>query len=207
MELLSNTIEKNLGVSTQYWSIFDYGAVKDIVNALGGVEVTIKSEDPRGIYDPNFRPKEGGTLKLKNGKQTINGQTALRLTRARGATYGSYGLSQSDFDRTKNQQLVLGGIKKKLNWKLVLDPRTNGKIFSSVADNVKTNIELDEVLSIYRLFNSVEDDQLKPVVLNSVNKSNLLMSYQTPTGQSALIPANGLDDFTAIKQALKKLGF
>lgn len=206
IKLLQKVIENNLGISTQYWAVFDYGAVKNIVDALGGIEVTIKSDDPRGIYDPNFRPKEGGKLKLKNGKQTINGQTALRLTRARGSTYGSYGFPASDFDRTKNQQLVLKGIKAKINWKLVLDPRTNGKIFTAVADNVKTDVKLNEVLSLYHLFTSVPSDQLKPIALNNNNKQNLLMSYRTPSGQSALIPANGIDDFSVIQKILRTYG-
>ena len=206
MHLLEKVIENNFGIKTHYYVIIDYGAVKDIVNALGGVEVMIKSDDPRGIYDPNFLPKEGGALKLKNGQHTINGQTALKLTRARGSTYGSYGFPQSDFNRTQNQQQVLAAIKQKMDWKLVLDPRTNGKIFRAVASNVKTDIKISEVLSLYRLFNSVPNEQLKTITLNNVNKVNLLSGYQTPTGQSALIPAAGIDDFSQIQKALQKLG-
>lgn len=207
VSLLSDVITENFAIDIHYYVIIDYGATKNIVDALGGVTVNIESPDPRGIYDPNFKPEEGGPLKLPNGPNQIDGQTALRLTRARGATYGSYGFPQSDFNRTQNQQKVLSAIKSELNWKLVLDPRTNSKIFEAVADNVQTNLKISEVIPIYRLFTSIPADQLTPITLNDVNKVNLLASYRTPSGQSALVPAAGINDFSDIQQALKQLGF
>lgn len=207
VNLLKDVITENFAIDIHYYVIIDYGATKNIVDALDGVSVNIESPDPRGIYDPNFKPEEGGPLKLANGAQEIDGQTALRLTRARGSTYGSYGFPQSDFNRTQNQQKVLSAIKSELNWTLVLDPRTNSKIFAAVADNVTTNLKISEVIPIYRLFTSVPNDQLKTITLNDVNKVNLLTGYRTPNGQSALIPAAGANDFSDIQRALKQLGF
>lgn len=207
INLLSKVLSDNLGVQINYYVIIDYGAVKEIVNALGGIYVTIDSKDPRGIYDPNFKPNEGGALKLKNGKQKINGETALKLTRARGSTYGSYGFPLSDFDRTKNQQKVMLGIKEKLNWKLVLDPRKNKKILDTVADNIETNVKASEALPVYGLLNSIPQSDIKDIILNDINKVNYLGSYRTPSGQSALVPAKGVNDFSEIKSVLKKLGF
>lgn len=207
VNLLKDVVSENFAIDIHYYVIIDYGATKNIVDALGGVNVNIESKDPRGIYDPNFKPQEGGPLKLSNGAHKIDGQTALRLSRARGSTYGSYGFPQSDFNRTQNQQKVLSAIKSELDWTLVLDPRTNSKIFEAVADNVTTNLKISEVIPIYRLFNSVPNDQLKTITLNDVNKVNLLSSYRTPTGQSALIPAAGINDFSEIQKVLKQLGF
>ncbi|MBI5357728.1 LCP family protein [Candidatus Saccharibacteria bacterium] len=207
VNLLKDVITENFAIDIHYYVIVDYGATKNIVDALGGVNMNIESPDPRGIYDPNFKPEEGGPLKLANGAQEIDGQTALRLTRARGSTYGSYGFPQSDFNRTQNQQKVLSAIKSELNWTLVLDPRTNSKIFAAVADNVITNLEISEVIPIYRLFTSVPNDQLKTITLNNVNNVNLLTGHRTPNGQSALVPAAGISDFSDIQRALKQLGF
>lgn len=207
VNLLKDVVTENFAIDIHYYVIIDYGATKNIVDALGGVNVNIESPDPRGIYDPNFKPEEGGPLKLANGPNEIDGQTALRLTRARGSTSGSYGFPQSDFNRTQNQQKVLSAIKSELNWRLVLDPRTNSKIFAAVADNVTTNLKISEVIPIYRLFTSVPNDQLKTITLNDVNKVNLLTGYRTPSGQSALVPAAGINDFSDIQRALKQLGF
>ncbi len=203
--LLEKVITKNFDIELHYSVVIDYGAVRDIVNALDGVTVTIQSPDPRGIYDPNFKPDEGGPLKLANGPQQIDGPTALRLTRARGSTFGSYGFPRSDFNRTQNQQAVFAAIKSELNWKLVLDPRLNDKIFDAVASNVKTDLELREVLPLFKLLRSIPDPALKQVTLSDVNGKNYLVGYQTRTGQSALTPAAGIKDFPDIQDLVKTL--
>lgn len=206
MGLLEKVVSENFGLELHYYVLINYGAVKDTVSALDGITVTIDSKDPRGIFDPGFLPKEGGRLKLKNGAQTIDAQTALNLTRARGLAYGSYGLSQSDFDRTRNQQAVIKGIKEKTTWQLLLDPRKNPPLLDAIASNIKTDIGLNNILPLYRLFDSIPDDQLKSTALrDTTRKINLLSSYRTPSGQSALIPAEGVDDYSQIKAFVDRL--
>jgi anionic cell wall polymer biosynthesis LytR-Cps2A-Psr (LCP) family protein len=182
--------------------LLNYTAVRDTVNALGGVTVTIQSPDPKGLYDPNISPVDGGPLKLANGPQKLDGQTALNLTRARGDAYNSYGFPQSDFNRTEHQRQVFAAMKNELSWKLILDPRKNGKVFDAFADNVKTDVQLSEVRPLYSLFKGIPDDQLQSVSLNKVNNVNLLRSYTTPYGQSALVPAAGINDYSQIVEAL-----
>lgn len=203
--LLQKVVSDNFKIPLHYHVIINYGAVRDIVNALDGVEVNIKSPDPRGLYDPNFKPEEGGPLTLANGLQKIDGQTALRLTRARGSTYGSYGFPQSDLNRIQNQQQVFSAIKNELDWKLLLDPRLNQQFFDAMANNIKTNLKLSEVLPLFRLMRSVPQPSLQPINLSDVDGANLLTSYQAPGGQSALIPAEGRKDFSAIQAAIERL--
>jgi polyisoprenyl-teichoic acid--peptidoglycan teichoic acid transferase len=203
--LLQKVITDTFDIKLQYYVIVNYGAVRDITNALGGITVNIESTDSRGIYDPNFKPEEGGPLKLANGPQTIDGQTALRLTRARGSTYGSYGFPVSDFNRTQNQQKVFAAIKSELDWKLILDPRLNKQFFDAIANNTQTNLELSEVLPLFRLMKSVPDGQLTPVNLRDFNGQNLLTGYTTRSGQSALIPAAGIDNYSDIQAAIESL--
>jgi LCP family protein required for cell wall assembly len=205
MGLLQKTVSESFGVDIHYYALINYGAVKDTVKALDGITVKIKSDDPRGIYDPGFLAREGSNLRLKNGEQTIYAQTALNLTRARGLARGSFGLPQADFDRTKNQQIVLRGIKEKITWQRLLDPRQNAHLLDAIASNVETNLGLNNVLPLYSLFNSVPNDQLKSVSLRDIDGDNLLASYGTPTGQSALIPALGVDDYSQIQAAIKRL--
>lgn len=203
--MLEKVLKDTLDVDIHYSVVINYSAVRDITDALGGITVNIESPDPRGIYDPNFKPEEGGPLELTNGSHEIDGQTALRLTRARGSTAGSYGFPQSDFDRTKNQQKVFAAIKAKVSPKFILDPRENKDFFDAVANNVQTDVGLREVLPLYLLMNSVPDNSMKQINLSDVDKKNYLGSYRTPTGQSALIPAAGLHDFSEIQQLIKSL--
>lgn len=207
MGMLGKIVSKNFDIKLNYYVLIDYGAVRDTVNALHGITVTIKSNDPRGIYDANFLPKEGGPLKLSNGKHKIDGKTALRLSRARGETYNSYGLAGSDFDRTKDQQIVLKGIKDKLTAKLLIDPRKNPPILNAIANNVRTDLGINNILPLYKLFNSVPSSKLKSASLRDQSKKiNLVVGYTTPIGQSALIPNGGVSDYSEIQAYVKRLG-
>ena len=69
-------------IMRHYYIKINYQAFKDSVNAVGGVDIDINSEDPYclgggGIYDPY------ADLKLKKGIQHLDGQQALNLSRAR----------------------------------------------------------------------------------------------------------------------------
>jgi hypothetical protein len=96
-------------------------------------------------------------------------------------------------------------MKGELTWKLILDPRKNGKVFDAFANNVKTDMQLSEVRPIYSLFKGIPDDQLQSISLNKFNNVNLLRSYTTPYGQSALIPAAGINDYSQIVDALNQV--
>lgn len=206
MGLLEKVIEDNIGLDVHYYALVNYTAVQEVVDALGGINIEVKSDDPRGLYDPSADLQTGEPLvNLPSGQATLNGRQALNLTRARGAGFGSYGYALADFTRTQNQQEVFRGIQKKLSWKLVLDPRTNQKIFDAAANNVKTDVKISEVLPLYRLFTSVPSNDIRTVTLRDVNGQNLLTSYATRSGQSALIPAAGVGDFSEIQAAVKQL--
>jgi LCP family protein required for cell wall assembly len=53
MGLLEQTLTQDFGVQFNYYSLINYSAFEDAVNAVGGVTVNIQSSDPRGLYDPN----------------------------------------------------------------------------------------------------------------------------------------------------------
>lgn len=203
--LLEKIITDNFDIELHYYTLINYAAVRDVVDALGGITVNIQSPDPRGLYDPNFKPEEGGPLRLENGQQTIDGQTALRLVRARGATAGSYGFPRSDLNRMQNQQAALAAMIQKLSWQQVLNPYTNGRIFKAFGDNTVTDIGLSEIIPLYLLFDRNGSVNMRSVSLHDINGENYLSGYRTPFGQAALIPAAGLHDYTDIRAVIDSL--
>ncbi|MBX4197166.1 LCP family protein [Candidatus Saccharibacteria bacterium] len=202
ISLLEQVVSKAFQTPINYYALINYASVRETVNALGGISLNIKSSDPRGLYDPNISPVDGGPLELANGQQTIDGQVALNLTRARGDAYNSYGFAQADFDRTQHQRQVLTAIKDKLNWKIVLNPRKNSQILNAAANNVKTDLSASEARPLFGLFNSIPSSNLQSLSLRDLNKVNYLRSYTTSYGQSALIPAAGINDYSQIVDAL-----
>jgi len=208
MGLLEKTIAEHFGITIHYYALVNYSAVRDAVNAVGGIQVTIASSDPRGLYDPspdlnnNYKP----LVKLSNGVNTLNGVQALGLARARGDHYGSYGYGLSDFTRTTNQRLILLGLKDKaVSVGTLANPVKLGELFDAMGNNVKTDLSLGEARRLYDISKKLPDSSIVSAGLNSADGANLLMSYRTRTGQSALVPRTGVDDFSEIQAYVQKL--
>jgi LCP family protein required for cell wall assembly len=200
MGLLEETLSQDLGVNFNYYALLDYSAFKDAVNAVGGISVDIQSSDPRGLYDPNTN------LNLPNGEDALNGQEALNLARARGDGYGSYGFPDGDFNRTENQQLMLVALKNKADSLSVLaNPITIGKLADSVANNVKTDLSIGDMETLYSDSKGIQASSIKEVTLNNYNGQNLLTDYTDDSGEDVLIPAAGFSDFSQIQSAVQSL--
>ncbi len=207
MGLLEQTLGENLGIKIHYYALINYGALRDAVNAVGGVDVTIKSDSSCGLYDPSTDWTTGGPLvRLSNGKHHLDGREALNLARARGDAPGSCGYANSDFTRTANQRMLLLQLKNKVTSTGVLaNPVKLSSLFDSLGRNVKTDMQLNEVRRLYDITKQTPDSQLKSYGLNDLHGKDYLASYRTPSGQSALVPAAGVDDFSDIRRALNRL--
>lgn len=208
MGLLEEVVSQNFGITLHYYALVDYAAVRQAVDAVGGITVNIQSSDPRGLYDPspdlsnNYKP----LVKLPNGLDQINGVQALGLARARGDSYGSYGYALSDFTRTQNQRLILLALKDKATSVSTLaNPVKLGELFDSVGSNVHTDLTLGDVKRLYQIAKGVNNNNITSAGLNNANGQNLLASYSTYTGQSALIPKAGIDDYSAIQAYVRQL--
>lgn len=210
MGMLEKVVSEATGLPINYYALVNYTAFRDAVNNVGGIDVNIDSEDPRGIYDPSFREHEGGPLKLPNGVNHLNGQTALNLARARGDPFngvsGAYGFPQSDFDRTNHQRQMMFALKDKVLSKNVLsNPNKMGNLMDSIGNNVSTDFELNELVSLYHMMKHVKSTNIQSLSLNNADGKNLLMNYRAASGQSALAPAAGVDDFSAIQAFVSKV--
>jgi LCP family protein required for cell wall assembly len=206
MGMLEKVIEANLGIDLNYNALINYNAFKQAVDAVGGIDVTIDSDDPRGLYDPNIARVDGGPLKLSNGKHHLDGQTALNLARARGDSYYSYGFPGSDFDRTEHQRQLFMALKSKaFTSGVVANPLKISSLMDALGANVTTDLNLSEVRRLIQIGQKIDNKHIKSVSLNDADGKNLLASYRSPLGESALIPAAGMDDFTDIQHYIQKL--
>ena len=95
------TISKFAGVPISHYAEIDLDQFISVVDTIGGIEVNV----PVDVYDPQYTGAD-----IKAGQQTLNGDQALKLCRARHA-YDQYGAG--DYFRTANQRMVLGAILKK----------------------------------------------------------------------------------------------
>ena len=212
MSLLEQVVSSNFGLTLNYYTLVDYTAFKQAVDAVGGITVNIQSSDPRGIYDPNIGVDNGtAALRLKNGIQTLDGQTALNLARARndptprGVT--GYGLPNGDFDRAANQRLMLSALKDKATSLTTLaDPLKISQLLDAIGNNVHTDFSAGDLKRLYQLSKQMPSSSIRSLSLqDSAHNVNLLSDYTASDGESALIPTAGLDDFGQIQHFVATL--
>lgn len=200
MGLLEEVINQDFGISINYYGLIDYTAFRDAVDAVGGININIQSPDPYGLYDPYTN------LRLPNGPVTLDGQQALNLARARGDGPGAYGFPQGDFSRTANQRLMLVAIKNKaLSVGVLSNPVKLSDLFDSLGNNVQTDFTSGDVLQLYNISKKINNNNITSIGLNNVNGKDLLQSYYTYNGEDALIPAAGLDNYSAIQSYVSQL--
>ncbi len=210
MPLLEQAVGTVLGINIQYYALVDYSAVKDITDAVGGINVTINSPDGR-LYDPN---RDYAThvplVDLANGTHHLNGEQALDLSRARGDTgtlaYGSpqpIGFEQNDYQRTQDQRLIFAAIRQKMSWKLILNPAKNNAILNAVANNVRTNLQASDALPFFRSFNSIPSNQMQSLSLNKINGVTLVEG--SDYDGSTQTPVAGIGEYSQIQSAINQL--
>lgn len=174
-EASMRTIEANLNVPVDYYVRINMEAFAKTVDELGGIEFDV----PYDLNEPNTMDK--GRIKLKKGKQQLNGDEVLAVTRTR--------KQDSDLKRGQRQMEVL-----KILFKKAQDTKSLHKlddIIEIVGKNSKHNLSYSEIkaLATNYLANDVEikSQQLKgenellngiyyinPDVDNLIETSNLL---------------------------------
>ncbi|MFZ2513507.1 MAG: LCP family protein [Candidatus Saccharimonadales bacterium] len=211
IEGLETVVEDVTGLNIHYNALVNYTAFKDLVNAVGGITINIQSEDPRGIYDSSLdwtTRRCCALAKYPNGPVKLDGKQALNLARARGEGYGSYGFPQADFNRTENQRQMLIAIKDKaVSPAVVANPLKISNLVEAVGSNVRTDLQIGEMQSLYYYMKKIDNAKIDSYNINTLkgDMSTMLASYASPDGQSALIPAAGLDDFSQIVAQIKKV--
>ena len=115
-------------MDVDHYAVVDFEGFRDVINAMGGVEVDVEDEVP---------PKYG----IEDGLQTLNGQQTLFYARYRGTSGG-------DLDRIKRQQQLLAALRAKmLRWNTVT---TLPSMLRIANENVDTDLGLFQAISLGR---------------------------------------------------------
>ncbi|MFD1544380.1 LCP family protein [Nonomuraea guangzhouensis] len=120
------TIESLTKVRVDHMMELEFSGVAPVVDALGGVEVTL----PQAVDDKNTK------LKLSAGKHVLNGEQALGYLRLR--RYGD----GSDIQRIKRQQVLMTSMLKKAKQRLK-DPAAMRDFLTTASKSIKTDAEFD----------------------------------------------------------------
>ena len=186
-----------LGLDIQYYIHADWTALVQAVDAVGGVDVTIESTDPRGIYDSSTG------IKYANGEVAhLNGEKALALARARNHNYGDYGLAGGNYDREKNQQKILAALQQKaMSAGTLLNPVAVSNLIDSLGNNLITDFDTGHVQTLADIASNVRMDQIKqlPFVGRDDGGPDLIGSYAPNGTYLGEAPLAGVYDYSEIQ--------
>ena len=186
-EALSNEVGKILDLDFQYYAHLNWGSLIQIVNTLGGIEVTLDED----ISDYGWT----GAVFKAGETYTIDGDQALGLARAR------HGTASGDFTRGASQQKILIGIKDKvLEKQLSLTDIIS--LASTLGDNLRTNFSIDEMKSLAHLTYDFDFNNIRQVSLIEPEK---LMTTGTINGISYVLPVGGNGNYSNIRAYVAKM--
>ena len=187
-----------LGLDIQYFAHLNWAGFEQIIDAVGGVDVTIESSDPRGIYDVNTG------LKLANGPVHLNGADALTLARARGSD-GGYGLETSNFAREIHQQKIIQGVVSRIaSGGVMSNPAKALELVNALGDNLITNFQASEVQALVDIARSVDTGSIISLPLLDYNNGIKLVTADTINGASVVVPTAGRFNYSEIQAYIKK---
>jgi LCP family protein required for cell wall assembly len=128
------TVSNVLGQPVDRYLVIGLQGVRDVVDAVGGVDITV----PQAIHDDAYPTDNYGyqVVDIPAGRQHMDGDTALKYARTRH--------QDSDFARTARQQQVVVAVRNAmlnpLNW-----PRLPA-VAAAISSSIKTDVSpLDAV--------------------------------------------------------------
>lgn len=147
--LAKATVESIVGIPIHYAVIIDFNGFKDVIDAIGGVEINVeksftdtrfpipgKENDTCG-GDPEYNCRYE-TVTFEKGLQMMNGETALKFVRSRHSEDLEEG---TDLARAKRQELVFSAIRKKLlSRDVILNPQKAKRAYDAIRKLITTDI-------------------------------------------------------------------
>jgi len=202
-----NFIGDVFGMNIQYGVHVNHTVIKEAVNAVGGVDVDIQgSNGDSGVLDRNFDWRCNYTcylVKYDNGIHHLDGEHALFLAQARGDVAPTYGLSNSNFDREKNQQKIIMALKAKaMTTGILTNLGSVTKLIDALGNNLRTNIQTSEMQTLMQVANEVKQTNVH--TLSLFGDENALVTTGNYGGASVVMPSAGLFDYSGIKSFISK---
>jgi LCP family protein required for cell wall assembly len=142
-----------VGSPIQYGIVVDFTGFKDVIDALGGIQVNVERSFTDNLYpiagkesdtcdgDPLLKCRYQ-TVTFNAGPQTMNGDTVLEFVRSRHAV----GDEGTDIAREARQQKVIDAIKGKvLQPKVILSAKVDLAMLGVIKKYVVTDLDLPAV--------------------------------------------------------------
>ena len=176
---LKATIGNLLGVPIHYFAAVDMAGFRQVIDAIGGVEVAVGT----AVADPVHN------VYLDSGRVFMDGELALRYVRSR------FGVGNNDFVRAGRQQEVIAAVRAKLTATNVITALPG--LLNAVQSTIATDVPSDRIPELAELAQNADMGSVERAVIDPPQ-------YVTPAtgagGAYILVP--DLDAIRALGQML-----
>ena len=158
---ISEALENLFDQQINYHVVVDFEGFEKLIDDLGGIDVMVDNDLIDNSYPAKGRENaypyssRFERLVIKKGPQQFDGETALKFARSRHGA-GSEG---SDFARSRRQQKIIMAVKDKALSSLI-NPGKVSSMISAYNKNIKTNLQLWEILRIYNLTKNIDRETI-----------------------------------------------
>ena len=184
-QLAIDTVEHNLGVKIGHYVIIDFEGFKEVIDALGGIDVDV----PTYVSDPTYSwtelPGDYDPQEFEPGLQHMDGETALAYARIR--------QNSDDLDRIQRQQRIIFAVMDKA---LSLNVLRNAlELWNKYKDAIDTDINDIQLAGFAKLAAGISPEKISALSLGPATTP-----WMTPGGASVLLPS--AEGIARIVQAL-----
>ncbi len=182
--LTVNVVSDMLDIPIQYYARIDFTAFQEIVDQVGGIDVTVDKSFADYSYPTNNYGYQ--TVKFTAGTTHMNGDLALKFARSRHGNNGE----GSDFARSRRQQKILLGLKQELfSFGTLANPKRISDILGSIGTHSQTNMEVWEMVRLAKLAEGLDSSKIVNKVID--DSSTGLVKAETGLGGAfILVPTN-----------------
>lgn len=184
-------VSELLGIPIHYYVMINFDAFLTFVDAIGEVEVC----PPEPIDDPDYPDGSYGIrpVYFDAGCQMLGPERLLEYSRTRATTNG-------DIDRAARQQEVMFAIRTKI---VSVTGLTNllvnaTSIWSSVSENVQTDLSFNEILGLAPFIEEVPREN----IVNATIDYDSVLIQTLPDGTEILVPIQS-DILTLVAELFK----
>jgi len=180
-------VEGITGLKMNYWAMVNLEGFKDLVDAVGGVELNVRQPIPVGL------PWEDTFHYIDPGKRTLNGHDTLWFARAREGS--------DDYSRMARQKCVMSAMLQQISPQVAI--RNFEKIAGASEAMVSTDIPRGEVdrfaeLALKAKSQKIATLSLVPPMINTANPDIALVQAKV---QEAIAKAEGQQPAPATTEA------
>jgi LCP family protein required for cell wall assembly len=178
-------MQKNFGIDINYYVLLDFSGVEKLVDAVGGVDITIPEE--LSVYNWYYSDDDQNAkyVSFPAGPQHLDGYNAVAFGRNR---------DPSDFARVKRQQLVFNGAIEKVFHNGLLDPTTWPSLWDAYRSTIKTDIPRAKMPG-YAL------------LLKDTNGRNTMYSLGDPVNGKETVWTDMLGDASVVRWDPENVGY